>query len=222
MRPIFKTPIKRYNGLRVRVSQRFGVNPQFYNKFKDAFGNPLKGHNGVDLVLGYNRQLMYGADLNFICKGKVIKTVAVNPMSTKGNGVYYVSETFLDGSTPKYYLIVLWHMAEVEARVGQEVDIKDKAGDMGNSGIVFPIPTIENPYLGVHLHLGVYSYIKKDEIWQKEFPDNGFDGAIDPLPLLGDLNPVGWEKKNTLENLFDRILPLKWAYEQLKKIFKGR
>lgn len=215
----YKTPIKRHSGSLVWISQGFGKNREFYKRFKDSFGNPLNGHNGVDLVLGNDPQDMYGTDLNFIFKGRVVKTIADNPMSSKGNGVYWISDIYTgsDGFQ-RYHLALLWHMAEVEAKVGQEVKISDKAGDMGNSGIVRPEPTIKKPYNGTHTHLAVYPHILKDGVWQKEFPRNGFGGAVDPMKYIKDLNPVGWEKKDTLENIFDRLWPIRWAIKQVKKL----
>jgi hypothetical protein len=30
------------------INQPFGANPDYYQKFHDSFGNPLKGHDGID------------------------------------------------------------------------------------------------------------------------------------------------------------------------------
>lgn len=219
----FISPIKRYKGLRVRVSQPFGVNPQLYAQFKDALGNSLRGHNGIDLCLGADPQLMYGANLNSICDGSVSQTIWDNPMSTKGNGVYITTPVETDAmGVQRYYLIVYWHLMEIDVKAGQQVKMGDNLGDMGNSGFVNPQPTNSQPYLGTHLHLGIYPCVLDNGVWKKEFPNNGFDGACDPLPLIGDLNPAGWEMKDTLENILNRIAPIRWAIEKIKELFKGR
>ena len=110
-----KSPIKRHSGLRVRTSQIFGANPQLYSKFKDSLGNPLAGHNGVDLVLGqFDTQKMYGSNIFSISDGEVIKTIWDNPMSSKRNGIYIK----YDISPEKYLLIIYW--MHRESRKSQE------------------------------------------------------------------------------------------------------
>ena len=215
----FKSPIKQHSGLRVAVSQSFGVNPQFYSKFKDDYGNPLIGHNGVDLKLGYDPRQSYGTDINFICEGKVIQTVWDNPMSTKGNGVYQDSLEWVGVDNKLRFLkIAYWHFMDVDVKVGQDVTPENNAGDMGNSGIVFPEPNPSQPYVGTHLHLGVYPYISENGIWKKEFPNNGYDGAVDPLQFIIDLNPSDWVKKrDILEWIGELLEPIKWFINKIKE-----
>lgn len=218
-----QSPIKQHSGLRVRISQSFGVNPVFYSKFKDDFGSPLKGHNGIDLVLGYDPQKMYGSDINFTCKGKVSITIWDNPMSSKGNGVYQDSNIIVGADEKQRFdRWVYWHLMDVDVKIGQEVDINDNAGDMGNSGIVFPEPTIAQPYNGTHLHLGLYPYIF-DGTWKKEFANNGFDGAIDPMTRINDLNSPDWIRKNNILEWISEVLePIRWAIQKISEYLKGR
>ena len=214
----FISPIKRHSGFRVMVSQQFGANPEKYSQFKDDYGNPLKGHNGVDFTLGYDARKMYGSNINTICNGRVSILIWDNPMSTKGNGVYVDSdiETGSDGKQ-RFYRVVYWHAMDIDVRVGQSVKMGDYICDMGNSGWVFPQPTITNPYGGTHLHLGFYPYIYDNNVWKKEFPNNGFDGAVDPLPFIGNINPDNWETKEDIESIWEKLFPVKWAIEKIKE-----
>jgi len=211
-------PIKRHSGLRVRISQPFGANPTIYSQFKDEFGNSLMGHNGVDLALGaFDFQKMYGTNLYSCCDGNVAGIVFDNPMSTKGNGVYINSNIYVGSDGKQRFIqIVYWHLMEVDVGI-QTVKFGEKIGDMGNSGWVLPLPTPSNPYNGTHLHLGFYPYILENSIWKKEFPANGYDGAIDPLPFLGVLNPIGWEYNETLEDILDKLSPIKWAIQKIQE-----
>lgn len=212
-----KIPIKQFNKNKVRISQIFGANPQSYSKYKDDFGNPLIGHNGVDLVIGFNNQEMYGADLFYPVKGNVFRKIFDSPMSSKGNGVYINSDEYIGADGLRHYdLYVLWHLMEVDGREGQ-VEEGEYAGSMGNSGDVRPIPISSQPYNGVHLHWGKYPYVFKDNIWQKQFSHNGYDGAVNPLEGVVDLNPPDWKRNPALDDILDRLPPIRWAIEIIKK-----
>jgi len=219
-----KSPIKQFSGLKVRISQKFGANPSYYAKYKDDSGNPLKGHNGLDLVIGYDSQKMYGADLFSPCKGKVIQVVWTNPMSSKGNGIYIESEHYFgsDGQE-RYDLWVMWHMMHVDVAIGQELSEGQYIGDMGNSGEVFPVPTANNVYAGTHLHIAKYPYIKTNLGWHKDVPNNGYGGATDPELSLGDLNPAGWVRKNNNFEWISEVLePIKHFIKYIQDLIKGR
>jgi murein DD-endopeptidase MepM/ murein hydrolase activator NlpD len=208
-----QSPIKHSKNCRVMVSQYFGANPAYYAKYN------IKGHNGVDLILGYDAQKMYGTDINSVCDGYVSKVIWDEPMSSKGNGVYINEPAYLgqDGLT-RYNMWVYWHLMDIDVLAG-EVKEGEIIGDMGNSGEVFPKPDIDKPYAGTHLHIALYPCILKDGTWQKEFANNGYDGAIDPLPVIGDLNPEGWTQNNGL-NLAELLQPIIWAVNKLKSIIK--
>ena len=216
-----RTPIKQFNGLRVRIAQVFGVNGQVYSQFKDAFGNPLKGHNGVDLCIGADPRQMYGADLNSVCDGSVVYITGDSPMSTKGNGVYIDTPVYIgsDGKQ-RFDRWIYWHLMKVGVTIGQDIKEGQYIGDMGNSGWVNPVPNTSNPYGGTHLHLGKYPFVLNTN-WEYEFASNGFGGATDPLPFLGDLNLPGWTRKNNvLEWIGELLEPIRWFIQKIQDAIK--
>lgn len=202
-----KSPLKYTKGQKTSITQRFGENPEFYS--------PMKGHNGIDFVNGYQKSA-YGTGIVAVHDGKVSRVISNTPMSTMGNGVYIIKQ---EGDT--LYRTIYWHLSEVLVKAGQEVKQGQLIGRMGNSGIVRPVPTTSCPYCGTHLHFGLYPYIKKDGTWVKQFKDNGYNGAVDPMPYFSD-NTISLNFKEQQEAplILNRIAilmaPLFWAINKLK------
>jgi len=114
------SPLKYRKGQKTTISQPFGANSDRYKQWG------LPGHNGIDFVNG-NEINCYGIGIVAAHKGVVIRVVADDPMSTRGNGVYI---RYQDGNT--LYKSVYWHLSEVLVRVGDCVQRGQLIGRMGN------------------------------------------------------------------------------------------
>lgn len=152
----------------VSINQPFGANPAYYARFHDDFGNPEKGHMGVDLM-AYHGQPIYAP-----CDG-----TAKWYVDEHGGEGFHIVTTQEDG----IWEVVLWHMCSrndsnykplldtehpVEVKIGQHLGYADNTGAPFESS-------------GDHLHLGL---IPIDPKGDPIYPRNGFNGAVDPLPYL--------------------------------------
>ena len=119
----------------------------------------LQGHNGIDFYKGRGEPI-YAAH-----SGKVI--YAQRFASITGNGVKILDES-------KQFATFYCHLDSISVSQGQSVTQGQIIGTMGNTGS-------EYFYMGVHLHFGLYETDLNGSIINR---DNGFDGAIDPLPFM--------------------------------------
>ena len=131
------------------VSQKFGVNPQFYQK---NFG--IKAHNGIDCVSFHNDQLLACADM-LIYKVNIGDYGSVS----KGFGLHGIDRPDDFGNCNEW---LYWHTRNtIPVKEGQEVKQGDIVAYEGASGDVYvnniPVPDSEKgkpPYKGTHLHWG--------------------------------------------------------------------
>lgn len=175
--PIENPTIK--NGKILNITQGWGENPQMYQL---NFGIP--GHNGLDLCYlspEGSAKASYGKPVLSAIDGVVRWITWDGEHATKGNGIYICNDEFET---------IYWHLSKICVQGGQEVKAGDKIGEMGNSGFCFPMSTPERPWDGTHLHFGVRP-LKNGKI---AYPDNKFEGYVDPLPYLTMLNLYGNEQ----------------------------
>lgn len=157
------------------INQGFGVNESYYSKFKDQFGNPWKGHNGIDFKAPHATPL-YAA-----CDG-----MARYLSDTHGGDGIYIRTAVCDyGSSQAYFWIVNWHMCSKDDTQfkpliptdGKEYPVKagDLLGYTDNTGAPYESS-------GDHLH---FALIPKDPATNVDLEaHNGFDGCIDPTPYF--------------------------------------
>lgn len=144
------------------VNQVFGADPGYYAKFKDPFGNPQKGHPGLDLSATHGQPVYAAHDGQAIW----IKD------SYKGEGIYL----FANG-----YLTNYWHMiGDTDPLYPPPIPFDQKyhavsAGDLigyaDNTGA-------PNESSGDHCHFGLAMTDTNNRILNQE---NGFSGFVDPL-----------------------------------------
>ena len=159
------------------LNQGFGSNPDYYLKFHDVFGNPLKGHNGNDLM-GIHGQPVYAPH-----DGQAWYATD----SHGGCGIYVrTTEPFDagDGNGSCYFRSVLWHLCAaddpqypIKIRTdgqGQMVKAGDLLGYADNTGAPFEST-------GDHIHCGLARVTQTGSVIN---PGNGFNGDIDPLPFF--------------------------------------
>ena len=211
------TPVKKLNLLKYPkgdITQWFGENPQLYARFD------LKGHNGLDCVRPHG-ELMYAIEAGTVVEAKD---------HPDGFGLYirFISDNPDDHG--HYHEWTYGHCAKLLVKQGDHVTEGQAIALMGNTGFVVSGATPfwpVNPFAGTHLHLGLREVTRpKKGGWVYEGSDvrlsvlnydNGYKGAIDPVPTLwkaADVpEPVVWRQTAltfvSIANLFIRLITKK-------------
>ena len=107
-------------------------------------------HNDIDISgTGYGSNI-YAANIGVVTSVKS-GCVRGNTSCNGGGGNYIV----INHNSNNYYTIYM-HLKDIYVSVGQVVTRGQVIGSMGNTGSVAPVPTASDPYLGTHLHFGLY------------------------------------------------------------------
>jgi murein DD-endopeptidase MepM/ murein hydrolase activator NlpD len=162
------------------MNQSFGANSQFYSN--PIYGG-IKGHNGIDFMTNHGWSIYASHD--------GIAYYEVDPSG--GCGVVITSK---DGS----YKTIYWHLCpETDPRfkspvVGKilPVETGDIIGYSDNTGAS----------TGDHLHWGL-KLCKNGETINK---DNGYLGAVDPMPYCNKMTPEDFFKYKA--SLLKKIIDL--------------
>ena len=152
-------------------NQFFGASPDYYAKFHDNHGNPLKGHNGIDFMSAHGNKL-YAP-----CDGSARYAVDAHG----GDGIY-IHTSDDEGN---WYNVILWHLcskddpqfapliptdgSSVYVKKGQHIGYTDNTGAPYESS-------------GDHLHFGLVKVTQDNTTTLND--DNGFNGCIDPKPFF--------------------------------------
>lgn len=148
------------------VNQIFGVNGEYYRKN----GINIKGHNGID---AYCRD---GQNVRAAHDGEVVFT------GVDGSGglgvVLKTLEAFDYEGKPTFFKTIYWHLktGTIAVKPGQKVTTGTILAEADNTGFSS----------GTHLHFGLKPIYENEEMgtWYNLNPDNGYMGAIDPMPYF--------------------------------------
>lgn len=156
------------------INQVFGANPDYYAKFHDSFGNPLKGHNGLDL------RAAHGTPVYAACDG----LVHYEKDDHGGEGMVIRTGRFAYKGGTATFNVIHWHLiGDTDPLFPSPVPLDGHsyavtAGDLigytDNTGAPFES-------LGDHLHMGVIPF---DDTGKFIDQQNGFDGRIDPTTFF--------------------------------------
>jgi murein DD-endopeptidase MepM/ murein hydrolase activator NlpD len=156
------------------IRQRFANDPAYYARFHDRFGNPEKGHMGVDFIAPH------GTPVYAACDGMV----HYEKDGHGGEGIVVRSGVFDYKGQPATYNIINWHLCgDTDAKYpspikldGNSYPVKcgDLIGHADNTGAPFESS-------GDHLHFGLCPFDLHGNTIEAA---NGFNGCIDPQPFF--------------------------------------
>lgn len=159
MRLLLSSPLRALPGQFNYMTQGFGGNGEWYR----ANGINILGHNGLDFITE-NGQEIYAAH-----DGVVMR---LETDSKGGVGLSLrTKEKYDHGSDQVYYKTIYWHLEKYAVAENTEVRAGDVVAYADNTGFS----------TGSHLHFALKPL--RDD-FSNLAPDNGYYGAIDPLPFL--------------------------------------
>lgn len=181
MKP-FRVPLAVPETQRVMMTQGFGVTsvplePEGPN------GEP-HFHYGIDLVCGDDHHT-YG--LAVVCpfeSATVEDKTWQGAMNNAGNGII---AAWTDPQGDKYEAI-MWHLSAISDPTTYAQG--EVMGRVGNTGLVFPAPALQDPYRGAHLHLGLK--LNGEFVDPAQYFDitNPYPG--EPTPPALEMPPARW------------------------------
>lgn len=198
------------------ITQFFGENPKMYAPLG------LKAHNGIDIVAEWDSPL-------YAVEGGTVVQVKRSP-DGYGRHVRIIT-------SPKNGVCREWtygHCEQILVSVGDVVKAGKKIGTMGNTGFVvsssyantfWGTSPAKPSHPGTHLHLGLREVVRDPKGWSYEGSrikikvlnyDNGYKGAIDPMPFLTDTTSEIEKKMETI-SLLEQVVAL---YKQLIELRK--
>lgn len=155
----------------IRVTQYFGENQTPLYK---QLG--LLGHTGIDLVAPDGTPVLASHD------GIVTFT---GEDGSGGLGVVIRTlEAFAYKDGPSFYKTIYWHLAKNSFKV--------KPGDTVQAGQTIALADNTGASTGSHLHFGLKPIAQGEQDWQWDNieQNNGYKGAIDPLPYITGYPPT--------------------------------
>ncbi len=165
------TPLRLYYPVKpFQINQVFGANPDYYARFHDRFGNPEKGHMGVDL------RAPHGTPVYASCDG----LVHYEKDEHGGEGMVIRTGRYTYKGAGATFNVIHWHLiGDTDPKhpspiptTGSSFHVKvgDLIGYADNTGAPFESS-------GDHLHLGLVPFGDNGDALEAA---NGFNGCIDP------------------------------------------
>ncbi len=142
-----------------RLTQRFGRNPQSYQKYG------INGHDGLDYT---GPTAGVSVPVYAPCDGLLTFTMGLPGYQAYGTGILIMSPPDRLGRRRE---VVLGHHASLNVANGQFVHQGDMVGMMGQTGAA----------TGIHCHLGLRFHLPDGSV---ENYANGYHGWIDPEPFI--------------------------------------
>lgn len=175
-----------------RVNYGFGVNEAYYKQFG------LKGHNGID-AFTLRGQPVYAAH-----DGEVTYSGVDD---SEGYGVVMrTNEKLVYDGGGAYIKSIYWHLLpNIQVKVGQKINAGTLLGYADSTGISS----------GDHLHFAIKPIAQGENYWTWENTeqDNGYKGAIDPMPYFNGYHAADAQK---VINIYKSIIDLlsKWISQR--------
>jgi murein DD-endopeptidase MepM/ murein hydrolase activator NlpD len=164
----------RYPVKQAIVVQPFANDPAYYARFKDDFGNPEKGHMGIDLR-AWHGQPVYAA-----CDGMA----SFQRDAHGGEGMYIRTDyRFYKGLLARFN-VINWHLiGDTDSHFPSPIPTDGKQYPVKCGDLIGYADNTGAPYesSGDHLHFGLQPLDQYNTIIEQR---NGFNGCIDPTPFF--------------------------------------
>ena len=176
------------------MSQPFGVNAQFYSN--PIYGG-IKGHNGIDFGTNHGWSIFASHD--------GVANYEVDPAG--GCGVVIMSND-------KSFKTIYWHLCAADSynfkspiagKINVSVETGDIIGYADNTGASS----------GDHLHWGLKLCLNGETINK----NNGYLGAIDPMPFCNKMIPEDFLKLKLKVTILQALVQ---AYKQLVELIRPK
>ena len=176
----------------------YGDNAEFYGS-QPFFG--IKAHNGIDALALNPQSLAFVLNEFPVYASQDEKIIKAERDKYGGWIVEGISleKDFDENWISYFWKTTYYHLKEIKALVGQIV----KAGDLiaiGDASGWAPPERPLKPHL--HYHIKVGDLDEKGE-FIKAFPDNGYRGAVDPMPYMSKL--TAYELRTSLIKISEAI-----------------
>lgn len=188
---------------------RFGENVEFYKSLNIGLE---KGHNGIDITAqSFENTAMnqitfpvYAAHDGIVTYAGIEKNEGMGiVIRTKDAREYQGGEAF--------FKTIYWHNRYpdgIRVKVGQEVKVGDLIAYSDSTGISS----------GTHLHFGLKPIAQgeNDWTWNNIEQTNGYFGAIDPMPYMGNMSALDYKKNR------DTLSYIAVQLQKIMEYLKGR
>ena len=185
MKPILSYPLNS-----PVITQVFGANSQFYSDPK--FGGII-GHNGIDFK-SYLGQPIYATHDG-------IASYQVD--NSQGHGVVIISKD-------NTFKTIYWHLCNPEKYPQFQSPIANKGFVSVNNGDLIGYADNTGASTGTHLHFGLKMVAQGENnwTWYNLNQNNGYLGAIDPLPYFDYSTPFQIELMKKQISLLTKVVEL--------------
>ncbi len=156
------------------INQVFGGNPDYYAKFHDSFGNPLKGHNGLDL------RASHGTPIYAPCDG----LVHYEKDDHGGEGMVIRTGRYAYKGGAATFNVIDWHcIGDTDTKFPPPIPLDGHSHIVKTGDLIAYADNTGAPYesSGDHNHVGLIAFDDAGRILDE---DNGFDGRIDPTTFF--------------------------------------
>jgi len=187
--PSLYYPVKQF-----AINQLFGEDSDYYARFKDPFGNPQKGHPGLDL------HAVHGWPVYAAHDGQAIWVKDAHG----GEGIYI----FANG-----YLTNYWHMiGDTDYHFPPPIPFDGLYHSVAAGDLIGYADNTGAPYesSGDHLHFGLAMTDANNKILNQT---NGFSGFIDPMPFFNG---------KYAQDISKTLTYIKWLLSQVMLLLSKR
>ncbi len=156
------------------INQTFGGNADYYAKFKDSFGNPLKGHNGLDL------RAPHGTPIYAPCDG----LVHYEKDDHGGEGMVLRTGRYAYKGGSATFNVLNWHcIGDTDPAYPPPIPLDGHSYAVTTGKLIAYANNTGAPFesSGDHDHLGLIPFDDTGKIIDQ---GNGFDGRIDPTTFF--------------------------------------
>ena len=179
----------------MHINQGFGSNPDYYARFHDQFGNPEKGHMGIDFFAPHGTPVYAAVDGN----------AHFTKDDHGGEGIYINTGPYTYKGQPCTFNVINWHLCgDTDPQYPSPVPLDGSWFHVNRGDLIGYADNTGAPFesSGDHLHFGLCPLDVNGNAIEAA---NGYNGCIDPTPYFS-----GYYAQDAmiLAGLFAKLVPL--------------